>query len=103
MMIIVDFVSSAGSADLVHSFFDCTKNIGVALALLGCVQQIVPDLSSKAAAFLDFGCSLPEGENLVVQSILITGMKYIWEAKKVVIKYRMRSEIEAKVLILRKT
>ena len=86
-----------------HSFFDCTKNMGVALALLGCVQQILPDHSSEAAAFLDIGCSLPEEENLVVQSILITGMKYIWEAKNVVIKYRMRAEIETKVLILRKT
>ena len=37
---------------------------------------------------------------------LTTGLKYIWEArlaKKVVMKYKMRAEIEAKVTILRKT
>ena len=92
--------------DLVHSFFDCTKNMGVGLALLGCVQQILPDLSSEAAVLLDFECTLPEEENLAVQCILITGLKYIWEArlaKKVVTKYRMRAEIEARVSILRKT
>ena len=43
--------------DLVHSFFDCTKNMGVGLVLLGGVQQILPDLSSEDAVFLDFGCT----------------------------------------------
>ena len=65
--------------------------MGVGLALLGCVQQILPDLSSEAAVLLDFECTLPEEENLAVQCILITGLKYIWEArlaKKVVSKYR---------------
>ena len=92
--------------DLVHSFFVCTKNMGVGLALLGCVQQILPDLSSEDAVLLDLGCSLPEEETLAVQCILITGLKYIWEArlaKKVLSQYRMRSEIEARVSILRKT
>ena len=92
--------------DLVHSFFDCTRNQGVGLALLGCVQQIIPDLSSEAAVLLDFGCSLPEDERLAVQCILITGLKYIWEtrvAKKVLTLHRMRAEIEARVSIIRKT
>ena len=92
--------------NLVHSFFDCTKNIQVGLALLGCVQQVLPDLSAEAAVLLDFDCILPEEENLAVQCILTTGLKYIWEArlaKKVVTIFRMRAEIEARVSILRKT
>ena len=92
--------------DLVHSFFDCTRNMGVGLALLGCVQQILPDLSSENAVLLDFSCRLEEEQTLAVQCILITGLKYIWEArlaKKVVNKHRMRAEIEARVSILRKT
>ena len=91
---------------LVHAFFDCTKNMQVGLALLGCVQQLVPDLSTDAAVLVDFGCVLPEEENLAIQCILITGLRYIWEtrlAKKVVTTFRMRAEIEAKVSILRKT
>ena len=94
------------SENLVHSFFDCTKNIQVGLALLGCVQQVLPDLSTEAAVLMDFGCILPEEENLAVQCILTTGLKYIWEArlaKKVVTMFRMRAEIEARVSILRKT
>ena len=94
------------SEDLVHSFFDCSKNMLVGLALLGCVQQILPDLSPQAAVLLDFGCILPVEENLALQCILATGMKYIWEArlaKKVVYKFKMRAEIEARISILRKT
>ena len=92
--------------DLVHSFFDCTKNMQVGLALLGCVQQILPDLSAEAAVLLDLGCVLPEEENLAALYILTTGLKYIWEARvarKLVTRFRMRAEIEARVSILRKT
>ena len=92
--------------DLVHSFFDCTKNIQVGLALLGCVQQVVPGLSAEAAVLLDLGSALPQDENLAILCILTTGLKYIWEtrlAKKVVSTFRMRAEIEAKVAILRKS
>ena len=92
--------------DLVHTFLYCTRNMGVGLALLGCVQQTIPELSSEAAVLLDFRCSLSEDENLAVQCILITGLKYIWEtrvAKKVLTLHRMRAEIEARVSVLRKT
>ena len=92
--------------DLVHSFFDCTRNLGVGLALLGCLQQLLTDLSSEAAVLIDFECGLPQDENLAVQCILITGLKYIWEtrlAKKVLTLHRMRAEIEARVSLLRKT
>ena len=78
----------------------------VGLALLGCVQQIIPDLSADAAVRLDFRLRLTDEENMAALYILITGLKYIWEmrsAKKVVLKYKMRAEIEAMVSILRKT
>ena len=92
--------------DLVHCFFACNKNMLVGLALMGCIQQILPDISTEAAVLLDFGCILPHEESLAIQCILVTGLKYIWEtrlAKKVVTKFRMRAEIEAKVSILRRS
>ena len=94
--------------DLTHCFFDCPKKMGVGLALLGCVQQLCPGLSADAAVRLDlglFGIHTDE-ESLAALCILTTGLKYIWETrleKKVVHKYKMRAEIEAKVSILRKT
>ena len=60
----------------------------------------------EAAVQLDLGDQLSEEESLAALCILTTGLKYIWEArldKKVVHKYKMRAEIEAKVSILRKT
>ena len=92
--------------DLTHGFFDCSRNMVVGLALLGCVQQIIPDLSADVAVRLDFRLRLTDEENMAALYILITGLKYIWEmrsAKKVVLKYKMRAEIEAMVSILRKT
>ena len=92
--------------NLSHCFFDCTKNMIVGLALLGCVQQLIPGLSAEAAVQLDLGVVLPDEENLAALCTLSTGLKYIWEArlaKKVVIKHKMRAEIEAKVTIMRKT
>ena len=49
---------------------------------------------------------LSDDECLAALCILTTGLKYIWETrleKKVVHKYKMRADIEAKVSILRKT
>ena len=34
-----------------HSLIDCPRNMQVGLALLGCVQQVLPDLSAEAAGF----------------------------------------------------
>ena len=92
--------------DLVHCFFDCPRNKGVGLRLLGCIQQVIPGLSSDAALRLDFVLNLADEEQLAVQGILINGLKYIWEAKlskKTLTMYRMRAEIEAYISLLRRT
>ena len=63
-------------------------------------------MSAEAAVLMNFGCVLPEEQNLAVQCLLMTGLKYIWEArlaKKVVSMHRMRAEVEAKVALLRKS
>ena len=68
------------------------------------MQQLIPGLSAEAAVQLDLGLVLPDVDNLAALCILSTGLKYIWEArlaKKVVMKYKMRAEIEARVTILR--
>ena len=55
-------------------FFDCTRNMVPGLALLGCVQQLVPGLTPEAAVRLDFGTILSEEENLTALLILATGL-----------------------------
>ena len=80
--------------------------MGAGQALLGVVQQILPDLGSERAVRLDFRRILQTDENLAVQCILLTGMKYIWETRitrKVLHLFRMRAEIEAEISLLRKT
>ena len=78
----------------------------VGLALLGYIQAVVPDLSTEAALRLELGNQLTEIEELATMYVLAIGLKYIWEARverKQVILYKMRSEVEARVTILRQT
>ena len=80
--------------------------MGVGLKLPGCFQQIIPGLSSDAELRLDFGLNLADDEYLVVQGVLINGLKYIWEAKlakKVLTLYRMHAKIKAYISLLRRT
>ena len=74
--------------------------MGVGQALLGAVQQVLLDINSERAVIMDFRTSLEKDENLAVQCILLSGMKYIWETritKKVLHLFKMRAEIEAKI------
>ena len=64
-----------------HGLLDCPYNVGVGQALLGAVQQVPPDLDSERAVLLDFRTVLSTEENLAVQCILVSGMKYIWETR----------------------
>ena len=76
------------------------------LALLAYLQALVPDLSAEAALRLELGMQLSEREELASMYLLSVGLKYIWEARverKQVRLYKMRSEVEARVTILRKT
>ena len=76
------------------------------LALLGYLQVLVPDLSPEAALRLELGMQLSDREVLATMYLLSVGLKYIWEARverKQVRIYKMRSEVEARVSILRKT
>ena len=89
-----------------HAFFECQHSMLSGLALLGYVQVLVPDLSPEAALRLELGIQLEEKEELAIMCMLASGMKYIWETrveKKQVQTYKMRSEVEARVSILRKT
>ena len=80
--------------------------MGIGQDLLGAVQQVVPGLDSERAVLMDLRTCLSTEENLAVQCILVSGMKYIWETRitrKVLYLFSMRAEIEAKISILRKT
>ena len=86
--------------DLLHCFFGCTKSMVTSLSLLGWIQHLVPHLSPEAALCLELRQELSEMEELAVVCTLATGLKYIWEvrlAKKAVVTYKMRAEIEAKI------
>ena len=92
--------------DLLHCFFGCTKSMVTSLSLLGWIQHLVPHLSPEAALCLELRQELSEMEELAVVCTLATGLKYIWEvrlAKKAVVTYKMRAEIEAKISILRRS
>ena len=68
------------------------------LALLGYVQQVIPNLNPEEALRLEFGHDLSDVDQLASVCLLSTGLKYIWETraeKKPTILYKMRAEIEA--------
>ena len=76
------------------------------LTLLGWLQFLVPTLSPEAVLCLDLTQELTVTEELAMVCTLATGLKFIWEArvsKKRVETTKMRSEIEAKISILRKS
>ena len=92
--------------DLQHALFSCHHSRVAGLALLGFLQTIVPSLSPEAALRLEVDTNTNDEENLAVVYMLATGLKYIWEtrvSKKQVSMFRMRSEIEAQISLLRKT
>ena len=60
--------------DLTHRFFECNRNMLIGLALLGCVQQIIPGLLAGAAGRLKFGLGLTDEDNLAAVYILATGL-----------------------------
>ena len=89
-----------------HAFFSCPYSTTAGQALLGFLHLVVPDLSPEAALHLEFGQDLQEQEQLATVCLLATGLKYIWSTrmeKKLVILYKMRAEIEAKISVLRRT
>ena len=99
-------VCRAATEDQLHAFFDCPNNSVCGLALLGYVQTTVSNLSPEEALRLELGGGHDEVEQLATVCLLSTGLQYIWEArteKKLVSLFRMRSEIEARITILRRT
>ena len=92
--------------DLPHAFFSCRHSCVAGLSLLGYLQVLCPNTSQEDALHLQLGHDLDEQEQLAAVCLLATGLKYIWSTrveKKAVILYKMRSEIEAKISVLRRT
>ena len=76
------------------------------LTLVGWAQQFLPDLTPESILNLDIPPMASQDEELAVICTLATGFKYIWEtraAKKTIETYKMRAEVEAKIIILRKS
>ena len=92
--------------DATHAFFSCPHSNIAGLALLGWVQGAVPDLSPERAVQLQLGDDLPQEDELAVVYLLALGLKFIWEARisrKQIVLHQMRSELEARINILRKS
>ena len=92
--------------DQLHAFFSCPSSAVSGLALIGYAQRIVSDLSPEKALRLELGGGLDEVDQLAVVCLLSTGLKFIWETraeKKNVTLFKMRTEIETKITILRKS
>ena len=92
--------------DATHAFFSCPHSNIAGLALLGWVQGAVPDLSPERAVQLQLGDDLPQEDELAVVYLLALGLKFIWEARisrKQIVLHQMRSELEARITILRKS
>ena len=92
--------------DLQHAFFSCRHSCVAGLALLGYLQVLCPNISQEDALHLQLGHDLAVQEQLAAVCLLATGLQYIWSTrveKKSVILFKMRSEIEAKISVLRRT
>ena len=92
--------------DDVDAFFSCPNKNIAGLALLGLLQGVLPDLSPERAVQLQLGDDLPQDEELAVMYLLATSLKFIWDtrvSKKQVVLHQMRSELEARITILRKS
>ena len=64
------------------------------------LQSVVPNLSPEAALRLVLGTQLREEQELATVTLLVCGLKYIWDAKlqrKQVQNYKMRAEAEARI------
>ena len=68
--------------NLEHAFFACSASSEAGLTTLGWAQSVVPGLSMEQALHLDTGDShLGREEELVLTTILGTGLKQIWDAR----------------------
>ena len=92
--------------DPVHALLFCPQSREAGHTLLGWVQKLVPNLSPEEAVKLQLGEDIAELEELPVVFMMATGLQYIWGSrvnKKQVTTHQMRSEMEAKISILRKS
>ena len=89
-----------------HAFFVCSFSRVAGLGLLGLIQELCPDLLPEDVLQLELGEDLSDAEELAAVCSIATGLKFIWEArikKKQSTLFQVRAELEAKILLLRRT
>ena len=67
---------------------------------------MVPGVTPADILTLNLAASVEESDYLPSLVLIATGLSYMWKSrvdKKMVCQYKMRSEVEAKISILRKT
>ena len=99
-------VCKTDSEDLWHAFFGCQPCKETSDLLLSYVSHLVPGISSTDVLSLNFATTVEENDRLPTLVLIATGLRYIWQTradKKTVCRYKMRTEIEATISILRKT
>ena len=90
--------------DLKHALILCPGNDGIGLKCLDVVKTLIPDITAEGALLLQFESAT--SLELPVVWFLSSVWKMIWEARSARKKpalYKIRSEMEARIALLRTT
>ena len=94
-----------GIEDLAHSLIHCSYNQEVGLKLLKCIQHLVPAMSDQDLLHLEIR-GLPIDMEFPVVFLTSSILRYIWNqriSKARMSLYEIRTSLEAKCILLRKT
>ena len=96
--------TTGSNEDLQHAFIHCVFNQGVGQQLLAIVQEYLPATSAQSLLCLEL--PLPGDKEFAVTFLTSTILSHIWSkrmSKSRITLYDIRSSLEAKCLLLRKT
>ena len=96
---------SQTNEDLLHVFFDCDYNNDVGKTLLNTVKNSIPSITAEALLHLELA-HLPADYEFPITYFTSFILMTIWEkrmSKSRILPYDIRSTLEAKCILLRKT
>ena len=91
--------------DLLHLFIDCECNNDVGKNLLNSIKNVIPNITGEALLRLEFA-NLPADLEFPITYFTSFVLMTIWEkkmSKSRIIPFDIRSTLEAKCILLRKT
>ena len=96
---------SQTNEEFIHTFFDCDYNDDVGKSLLNTVKISIPSITPQAIMHLEF-TNLPADYEFPITYFTSFILMTIWEkrmSKSRILPYDIRSTLEAKCILLRKT